>query len=89
MCGGTLSSAVLDIACELPSVESPQIFTLYQIFSPLIIRLTVNISFQVWLYYPITIYNLQIWQHSMRLCFAQKMDRPHFCIAWDILKVTL
>ena len=89
MCGGTLSSAVLDIACELPSVGSPQIFTLHWIFTPLIIRLTMNISFQVWLYYSITIYNLQIWQQSMRMCFAQKMDRPHFCIARDILKVTL
>ena len=89
MRGGSLSSAVLYIAFRLPSIESPQIFTLHQIFSSLIIRLTMNISFQVWLYYSITIYNLQIWQQSMRMCFAQKMDRPHFCIAWDILKVTL
>ena len=89
MRGGSLGSAVMDIACGLFFIESPQIFTLHQIFSPFIIRLTMNISFQACLYYSITIYNLQIWQHSMRLCFAQKMDRPHFCIARDILKVTL
>ena len=78
MRGVSLSSTVLDIACGLPSIESPQIFTLHQIFSQIIIHLTMNISFQVWLYYSITIYNLQIWQHSMRLCFAQKNGQATF-----------